>query len=154
MHGMMFAMSMAMGIGLFVGTVAGIVIQADLLIPTIIGISIGAFTGIIIGLFYSFLALVDGLLSGVMAGMMGAMLGSMISPANWDKAIMFMFTITLLICFLLTFEMFVTIKNPNFWIRAYQNPIMSGILFLIICISLFSQTPFVSEGIPPTPPHH
>lgn len=154
MHGMLFAMSMAMGIGLFVGTVVGILIQDNLIVSTIVGIGAGSFAGILIGLFYSFLALIEGLLSGIMAGMMGAMLGNMVAPADWDKTIMFIFTVALVICFLLIFEMVATVTHPNVWIKAFQNPLISSMLFLIICMSLFSQTPFISEGNPPTPPHH
>lgn len=154
MHGMLFAMSSAMGIGLFGGTLFGILFQGQLLLSTVIGISIGLITGASIGFYYSFLALLEGILSGVMAGMMGAMLGEMVKPADWDKAIMTMFTIALSICFLIIYEIFNYWINQPKWFRFYQNPFITALMFSLICLFLYSQTPFILKSIPLPPPHH
>ncbi|KRG13953.1 hypothetical protein ACA30_13600 [Virgibacillus soli] len=154
MHGMLFAMSMAMGIGLFVGTLFGILLQGQLLLSTVIGIGAGLIAGSIIGSYYSFLALLEGMLSGVMAGMMGAMLGEMVKPEDWDKAIMIMFTIALSICLLIIYEVFSHLKKHHTWNHLYQNPIIIGLIFVIICYFLFSQSPFIIKAIPPPAPHH
>lgn len=154
MHGMMFAMSMAMGMGLFFGTVLGISFQGDLLISTLIGMGTGVLAGVIFGCIYSFLALLDGVLSGIMAGMMGAMLGEMIYPEDWDKTIMIMFTIALVICLLITNEILKYWKNQSICIRIFQNPIIIGSLFILICFFLFSFSPFIPKPILPPIPHH
>lgn len=154
MHGMLFAMSLAMGIGLFAGTLFGILFQGQLLLSTVIGISIGLITGATIGFYYSFLALLEGMLSGVMAGMMGAMLGEMIKPADWDKIIMTMFTIALSICFLIIYETFTYWENQPKWIRFYQHPFIFALMFMLVCLFLYSQKPFILKSIPFLPPHH
>lgn len=143
MHGMLFAMSTAMGIGLFAGTLFGILFQGHLLQSTVIGICIGLVTGAIVGSYYSFLALLEGMLSGVMAGMMGAMLGEMIKPVDWDKAIMTMFTLALSICFFITYEVFTHLKKQPKWIHLFQNPFIIGLIFILLCLFLYSQTPFI-----------
>ncbi len=154
MHGMLFAMSMAMGIGLFGGTLFGILFQGDLLLSTVIGIGVGAVAGAIIGSYYSFLASLEGLLSGVMAGMMGAMLGEMVKPADWDKAIMIMFTIAMSISLIVTYEIFNLPKSQRKWIRLYQNPFIMGLLFILLCLFLYTQTPFIPKPMLPKPSHH
>lgn len=154
MHGMLFSMSMAMGIGLFSGTLVGILFQGNLLLSTVIGIGAGFIVGIIIGTFYSFLAIMEGMLSGIMAGMMGAMLGEMVKPMDWDKTVMIMFTIALFICFVITFEILNHVKYQSNWIRIFQNPFVIGPIFIILCIWLFSQSPFFMEMIPNNAPHH
>lgn len=154
MHGMIFAMSMAMGMGLFAGTLLGIVFQGHLLLSTVVGMGAGAIAGALIGSYFSFFALLEGMLSGVMAGMMGAMLGEMIKPADWDKAIMIMFTFALLICFLLIYEILAFLKEQTKWMRYYQNPVMIGFLFILLCLFLYTQTPFIPKAILPDPFHH
>ncbi|RST76105.1 hypothetical protein D4T97_004760 [Siminovitchia acidinfaciens] len=154
MHGMLFAMSMAMGIGLFAGTLFVILFQGQLLLSTVIGICIGLITGASIGSYYSFLALLEGMLSGVMAGMMGAMLGEMIDSADWDKAIMTMFTIALSICFLIIYEVFTQWNSQPKWLRLYQNPFIIVLMFSLLCLFIYSQTPFILNSMPFLSPSH
>ncbi|WP_339162411.1 hypothetical protein [Siminovitchia sp. FSL W7-1587] len=149
MQGMIFAMSMAMGMGLFAGTLLGIVFQGHLLLSTAVGMGAGALAGALIGSSFSFLALLEGMLSGVMAGMMGAMLGEMIEPADWDKALMLMFTFALLICFLLAYEILPLLKEQFKWMRYYQNPFLLCFLFFLLCLFLYTQTPFIQKVILP-----
>ncbi|MCR2822232.1 hypothetical protein [Lederbergia panacisoli] len=142
MHGMLFTMSISMGIGLFAGTLMGILFQDNMLLATVIGMGVGSVIGIIIGIFFSFLAVFEGLLSGIMAGMMGAMLGVMLSPIDWDRIIMIMFTIVVFISLMILFEVFTYMKKRNFLINILQNPFLVGPLFFLLCYLLFLQAPF------------
>ena len=129
---MVFSMAMGMSIGLFLGTLCGILYQGQLVLSMVLGIGGGVIAGTTIGSYFSFLALMEGMLSGVMAGMMGAMLGEMAKPGDWDTLIMVIFTISISICFLITYEIINYMKNPHIWIRMYQHPIIMGLIFAFL----------------------
>ncbi|KRG13412.1 hypothetical protein ACA29_08705 [Lederbergia galactosidilytica] len=81
------------------------------------------------------------------------MLGEMVKPEDWDKAIMIMFTIALSICLLIIYEVFSHLKKHHTWNHLYQNPIIIGLIFVIICYFLFSTIAiyYKSDTAPSSP---